>query len=92
MIRICSLAAIPVATIIAVGVASPKAHGQEITKTEIAISKEKLNVFPSNNQIIKESKEIPMTMGTKIPLILSANREIGALLLLASSTNLIILS
>ena len=32
-------APLPVPTIIATGVASPKAHGQDITKTDIAIDK-----------------------------------------------------
>jgi hypothetical protein len=36
LIKIPLLAPIPVATITAVGVASPKAHGQAMTVTEIA--------------------------------------------------------
>ena len=55
---------------IAVGVASPKAHGQEITRTEIAQFKAKWkSLFPSVSHNIKVIKAIVITAGTKIPLI-----------------------
>src|SRR5699024_8196616 len=84
-------APLPVPTMIAIGVAKPRAHGQAITKTEIAIVK--ANVRDSPPIKYQPSPEIidnPITTGTKIPEILSANFAIGALEPCASSTNLTI--
>ena len=80
----------PVPTIIAVGVAKPKAHGQEITNTAIPIDKANSNEYPRSNQVIVAIIAIAITTGTKTLLILSANLAIGALEELASSTNFII--
>lgn len=82
--------AFPVPTIIATGVASPNAHGQEITKTEIPILSANSKVLPSKSHIIVETIEINITIGTNTLLTLSANFEIGAFELLASSTSFII--
>ena len=91
LIRIPSCAPFPVPTIIAVGVANPKAHGHEMTKTAMAHVKAKWNVCcPSVIHKIKVTNEITMTIGTKIPLIRSASLAIGALEELASSTSSII--
>ena len=63
----------------AIGVASPKAQGQEITSTQIAqiaalLTSKKL-------QIISVSSEIAITLGTKIFEILSARRAMFSFLL-----------
>ena len=71
---------------IATGVASPSAHGQEITRTEIALDSANSNVCPANSQITAVRMAMPMTTGTNMPLTLSARRAIGALELPASST------
>ena len=70
----------------ATGVASPKAQGQEITKTEIALESANSNPIPAISQTIPVTIAIPITTGTNTPLTLSANLAIGALELLASST------
>ena len=77
---------------IAVGVASPKAHGQEITRTEIAQFKAKWkSLFLRVNHKMKVMIAIVITVGTKTPLILSASFAIGALEAPASSTKRMIL-
>ena len=80
----------PVPTIMAVGVAKPNAHGQEITSTETAISSANSQEYPHNIQTMAAMIAMLMTVGTKIPLTLSAKRATGALVEVASSTNLII--
>ena len=71
---------------IATGVASPSAHGQEITKTLIAQERANSNSAPAASHAIAVISAIVITTGTKIPAILSAILAIGALLALASST------
>jgi hypothetical protein len=56
---------LPVPTIIAVGVARPKAQGQAITRTDINIVIEKSMDFVDTNHIIEEIKAIVITVGTK---------------------------
>lgn len=70
----------PVPTIIAVGVASPKAQGQAITITAAKYNSE-VSKFAhrAKYRIQKVITAIPITTGTKIPDILSANPWIGAL-------------
>src|SRR3989338_4331207 len=60
-------AALPVPTIMAVGVAKPSAQGQAITKTATALIKAKLKdgAGPQINQIINEAIESNKTTGTK---------------------------
>ena len=90
-IKIPFSAPLPVPTIIAVGVASPRAHGQAITNTEINIVSENTKSFwPIKYHASALSKAIPNTVGTKYPDTVSANFAIGALLPCASSTNFII--
>src|SRR5699024_12262172 len=73
---------------IAIGVAKPRAHGQAITKTEIAIVKANVRDSPPiKYQPSPETIDNPITIGTKIPEILSANFSIGALDTCAYSTN-----
>ena len=85
-IKIPCSAPLPVPTIIATGVASPKAQGQEITNMEIAIEKANSTLAPFKSHTPPATRAILITAGTKIPAILSAIFAIGALLLLASST------
>ena len=80
----------PVPTIIATGVASPNAQGQAITKTDIAKLNANSKLSPIHKEIIKVKIAMLMITGTNILDILSTNLEIGALELLASSTNLMI--
>ena len=86
LIKIPWLAALPVPTIIATGVAKPKAQGQEITNTLIALDRANSKLCLNANQTIAVTMAIPITIGTKIPLTLSANLAIGALEFPASST------
>ena len=85
-----SSAALPVPTIIATGVASPSAHGQDITSTETAQLSANSKFLPKTPQITAVTTAINITIGTKIPLIRSARRAMGAFEPLASSTILII--
>ena len=84
------LAATPVDTIIATGVASPSAQGQAITSTETPILNASSNGSFRIRNVIKLINAIVITVGTKNNEILSANFEIGAFELAASSTNFII--
>ena len=90
MDKIPKLAPLPVPTIIAVGVASPKAQGQEITNTQIPIDKANSKLSPLNSQMIVAIIASVITIGTKMALILSAILAIGALELVASSTKFMI--
>ena len=74
----------------ATGVARPREQGQDITKTVIPAERANSNVAPLISHIIIVTRAIVITTGTNIPAILSAILAIGALLELASSTNLII--
>ena len=74
----------------ATGVANPRAHGQLITRTATALDKANSKLWPAIIHTIPVTIAIPITMGTKIPLTLSATRAIGALEFPASSTSLMI--
>ncbi len=76
----------PVPTMIAVGVARPSAHGQEITRIEIACVSAVATSPASASHATNVTAAIAMTTGTKTPAILSAMRSMGALELVASST------
>ena len=82
--------ALYVPIIIAIGVARPSAQGHEITSTDIARAKLNSNVLFYNIHIIKLNIDIPITVGTKYKLTLSASLAIGAFELLATSTKSII--
>ena len=71
---------------IATGVASPSAQGQEITSTAIAVEIANSAVAPLASHTINVTSEIAITVGTNTPATLSASCAIGALLALASST------
>ncbi len=65
-IKIPFSAPFPVPTIIAVGVANPKAQGQAIIRTDIKMLSEKTNVCPKTKYHIENEKiEIIKTAGTK---------------------------
>ena len=76
----------PVPTMMATGVASPNAQGQEITNTAIAVDMANSKLCPAKSHPVIERAAIPITTGTKTPAILSASFAIGALLAPASST------
>ena len=75
---------------IATGVASPNAQGQEMTKTEMALFRLNSMEYPMSIHAAKVSAAIAITIGTKTPAILSAILAIGALEPPASSTMRII--
>jgi hypothetical protein len=80
----------PVPTMIAVGVASPRAHGHAMMSTETAVTSAMLrrdSAGEANHQTTNVTRAMAITMGTNTPLILSARRAIGALLPWASCTS-----
>ena len=96
LIKIPSFAPFPTPTIMAVGVASPRAQGQAMTKIptnetsayESACAKPKYAV-PITSHAPSERKARTMTIGTNTDEILSASFWMGARLPCASSTILI---
>ncbi len=88
--RIPFLAPIPFPTIIATGVASPSAHGQLMTSTEIPRANANPISFPASSHTIMVITAMVITAGTKIPDTLSAIFAIGALVAAASDTILMI--
>ena len=85
-----SLAALPVPTIIAVGVASPSAHGHAITSTLTAEINAWRKSPPNTICPTKVAAAITRTLGTNTPETLSTTLCTGAFLFVASSTMLII--
>ncbi|MBP6085842.1 hypothetical protein KA478_01350 [Patescibacteria group bacterium] len=78
-IKIHFSAHLPVHTINAVGVASHNAHGQAITITAEKYNKAISKLTPTRKYRIKNTtRAIPITNGTNIDEILSANHWIGA--------------
>ena len=77
----------PVPTMIAVGVARPRAQGQDMTRMEIPIERANSNPYPAKSHTITAIKAMPITTGTNTPLTLSASFAIGAFELVASSTS-----
>ena len=76
----------PLPTMMATGVARPRAQGQLITSTEIA----RPNAWPTSGSIsiqtTKVTTAMEITAGTKMPLTLSATLAMGALVAAASDT------
>ena len=58
--------------------ASPNAHGQAITKTEIKNESDVTNPASKMYHASPVTTAIPITIGTKYPATVSAIREIGA--------------
>lgn len=83
-------APLPVPTIMATGVASPNAQGQEITSTEMAQDRANSKVCPSSSQTTAVSSAMQITTGTNTPAMRSAILAMGALVADASSTSRII--
>ena len=79
-------APIPFPTMIATGVASPRAHGQLITRTEMALASAYPTVWPASIHTMKVITAIVMTAGTNTPETLSAILAIGAFVAAASLT------
>ena len=99
LIRIPFCAPFPTPTMIAVGVASPRAHGQAMTKMPtkesiplVTASEKGRNCKPITSHISNVSTAITSTTGTNTPEIRSATFCIGARDPCASSTILIILA
>src|SRR3989344_6828579 len=69
-------AALPEETIMAIGVARPKAQGQAIIKTatKLISAKVKAGIGPKNNQVIKVKTATMNTTGTKYEETKSARR------------------
>ena len=86
LIKMPCSAPLPVPTMMATGVAKPKAQGQEITRTQMAQDRANSKVAPLSSQTIAVSSAMPITMGTKTPAMRSANLAMGALVADASST------
>jgi len=63
---------------IAVGVASPSAHGQAMTRTEMKIVSEKTSDSPAISHAAAASTAMTKTTGTKYPDTMSAILAIGA--------------
>ena len=74
----------------ATGVASPSAHGQLMTRTEIPLASANPNVFPTRSQMIVVMTAMLITAGTNTPETRSAIFAIGALVAAASLTILMI--
>ncbi len=85
-------AALPVAVMMATGVARPKAQGQEMTSTLMANVTQCSELKPPSTRIQtrKVTRAMSTTTGTKMPATLSANCCRGALLVPASRTILTI--
>ena len=71
---------------IATGVASPSAHGQLITRTEIPLASANPTVCPAISQTMIVIAAIAMTAGTNTPDTRSAIFAIGAFVAAASLT------
>ena len=80
------LAPTPLPTIMATGVARPRAQGQLITSTEMPLASAKLNSLPSSSHTRMVTIEMEITTGTKTPETLSAILAMGALVAAASLT------
>ncbi len=92
LIRMLFSAPFPTPTMMAVGVARPRAHGQAITNTVTIASSPWVRALspPSTTQARKLTIAMPMTTGTKIPATLSTSFCTGALLPCACCTILMI--
>ena len=76
----------PFPTMIATGVASPSAHGQLITNTDIPLARAKPILAPVKSQTSIVTAAITITVGTNTPETLSAILAIGAFVAAASLT------
>lgn len=88
--RIPICAPLPVATMSAVGTASPNTHGHDMTRTVTAIEKANSADAPAHNHAQPESKESATIDGTKYALTASTSLVTGTLDAAVFSTNEII--
>ena len=84
------LAAAPLPTMMATGVASPRAQGQLMTSTDIPLAKAKPRLSPEASHETTVTAAIAITTGTKTPDTLSAALAMGAFVAAASLTMRII--
>ena len=77
--RIPTSAPLPVPTMIDVGVASPRAHGQAMIRTDTVLSRARLKAGsgPATSQTTNVRAASPITTGTNTPVTASARRWIG---------------
>ena len=80
------LAPMPLPTMMATGVARPRAQGQLMTRTLMPRARAKPKVSPMSSHTMVVTMAIEMTAGTKTPETLSAIFAIGALVAAASET------
>ncbi len=85
-IRMPFFAPTPVPTMMAVGVARPRAQGQAITRTATACRIAGSQPWPASSQPATVTAAITSTTGTNTALIWSTRRWIGALAPCASAT------
>ena len=84
--RIPFFAPVPLPTIMATGVARPRAQGQLMTSTEMARATEKAKERPAISHPASVRRARPITAGTKTAETRSAMRASGALVAAASET------
>ena len=90
LMRMPCSAPFPVPTMMATGVARPRAQGQEMTSTATPAVRAEVALPVANHQAPAAMAAMTMTVGTKTPATLSASLEMGALEEEASSTSRII--
>ena len=76
----------PLPTMMATGVARPRAQGQLMTSTEMPRARAKPRPRPSSSQTAVVTRAMAMTAGTNTPDTLSATLAMGALVAAASLT------
>ena len=79
-------APLPIPTIMATGVASPRAQGQEMTRTDIACMIASPTGAFKESHTMRVTRDMPKTTGTNTPDTLSASFAMGAFVALASLT------
>ena len=80
------LAPMPLPTIMATGVARPRAQGQLITSTEIPLARANPTLSPAKSHTATVTTATAITAGTKTPDTRSATLAMGALVAAASLT------
>ena len=87
LIRIPCFAPLPTAETIAIGVASPKAHGHEMMSTDTLAKKANSTLPVKNHHPSSVTREISITEGTKMLETLSAKRPMGIFWFCASPSS-----
>ena len=80
------LAPMPLPTMMATGVARPRAQGQLMTRTEMPLARAKPMVCPASSHTMVVMMAMVITVGTKTPDTRSATLAMGALVAAASLT------